>query len=153
MIDRKGIFSFLAITFILTYTIEGVLILSGFRITGIPPIYGQFIIAGVMWVPALATFLTIKFITHEGFAITNLRLGSWKPYLATWIIIPVCFFIIYALTWLLSLGEPDWQLGELISIGKTRAYIMLGIIWGLLTVRFVNAPFEPYMAETSGGNL
>lgn len=202
LIDRKGTFSFLGITFILTYTIEGILILSGFRITGIPTLYGQFIVAGVMWVPALATVITIRFITHEGFAITNLRFGSWKPYLATWVIIPVCFFIIYALTWLLKLGEPDWQLRELMALmassgadmstapspwmvsislffgslfisplinsvfgfgeefgwrgyllpkllplGKTRAYIVLGIIWGLwhaplITVGFI-APEHP----------
>jgi membrane protease YdiL (CAAX protease family) len=116
MIDRKGIYSFLAITFIITYTIEGILIISGFRITDIPAMYGQLVIAGVMWVPALATVLTIKFITHEGFAITNLRFGSWKPYLATWIIIPSCFFIIYVITWMLGLGEPDWMLSELMSL-------------------------------------
>lgn len=202
MIDRKGTLSFLVITFFLTYTIEGILILSGFRITGIPPIYGQLVVAGVMWVPAMATVITIKFITREGFAITNLRFGSWKPYLATWIIIPVCFFLIYTITWLLNLGEPDWQLKELISLmastgadmstapspsiittslffgsifispfinsifgfgeefgwrgyllpkllpmGKTRAYIVLGVIWGLwhaplITVGFI-APGHP----------
>ncbi len=76
MIDRRGTLSFLVITFILTYAIEGALIISGFRITGIPPIYGQLIIAGVMWIPALATVITIKFITHEGFTISNLRFGS-----------------------------------------------------------------------------
>lgn len=186
MIDHKGTLSFLAITFFLTYTIEGILILSGFRITEIPPLYGQLVIAGVMWVPALATVTTIKLVTRESFAITNLRFGSWKPYLATWIIIPVCFFLIYAITWLLKLGEPDWQLRELMSLmasagvdmstapspstvtsslflgslfisplinsvfgfgeefgwrgyllpkllplGKSRAYIILGVIWGL----------------------
>ncbi|MCK4977582.1 MAG: hypothetical protein KAS36_11685 [Anaerolineales bacterium] len=76
MIDRRGTLSFLVITFILTYAIEGALIISGFRIIGILPIYGQLIIAGVMWIPTLATVITIKFITHEGFAITNLRFGS-----------------------------------------------------------------------------
>jgi hypothetical protein len=202
MIDRKGTLSFLAITFFLTYLIEGLLILSGFRITGVPAIQGQLVIAGVMWVPALATFITIKFITRESFAITNLRFGSWKPYLATWIIIPVCFFLIYALTWLSKLGEPDWQLNELMALmastgadmstapspstvttalffaslfvsplinsvfgfgeefgwrgyllpkllplGKSRSYILLGIIWGLwhaplIMVGFI-APVHP----------
>jgi hypothetical protein len=60
MVDRKGVISFLVITFGITYAIEGMLILAGFRMTEIPPLYGQFIIAGVMWVPALATVLTIK---------------------------------------------------------------------------------------------
>ncbi|HID64747.1 MAG TPA: CPBP family intramembrane metalloprotease [Anaerolineae bacterium] len=113
MIDRKGIFSYLLITFALTYAIEGALILPGFRITDLPPAYGQFVIAGVMWVPALATVLTIKFVTHEGFATTNLRLGPWQPYLKTAMAIPTAFAAIYGLTWLLGLGQPDWQLSWL----------------------------------------
>lgn len=185
-VDRKGVIAFLAITFTLTYAIELALALSGFRIEGIPPIFGQYIIAGVMWVPALATVLTIKFITREGFAITNLRFGSIKPYLFGALIMPVAFAVIYGLTWLLGLGQPDWQLtslyalmatsgtdmssapasstlltviffvsliagptfngllafGEefgwrgyllpkLMPLGKPKAYLMLGIIWGL----------------------
>lgn len=188
MLDRKGIFSYLAITFAITYLIEGALILSGLRMHDAPPIYGQLAIAGVMWVPALATFLTIKFVTREGFAITNLRFGSWRPYVAAALLMPAAFAVIYGLTWLLGLGEPDWQLvqfrqmmaaagqdmdagadfnsaqvlavaflssivvgptinglfgfGEefgwrgyllpkLMPLGKVRAYILLGVIWGL----------------------
>lgn len=110
MVDRKGIVSFLALTFSITWAVEGVLILSGFRVTHLPPLYGQLVLAGVMWVPALATVLTIRFITHEGFGITNLRVGSWKPYLASALVVPASFAMIYALTWLLGLGRPDWQL-------------------------------------------
>jgi len=115
MIERKGVFSFLAITFVLTYGIEGALIASGFRITDLPPAYGQFVIAGVMWAPALATVLTL-FITREGFAVTNLRFGSWRPYVKTALVIPAAFALIYALTWLLGLGRPDWQLHQLREI-------------------------------------
>jgi hypothetical protein len=110
MLDRKGIFVYLIITFALTYAIEGALILAGFRITDLPPAYGQLVIAGVMWVPALATLLTIRFVTREGFAITNFRIGTWRPYLKTALVIPAGFVVIYGLTWLLGLGQPDWQL-------------------------------------------
>ncbi len=110
MIDRKGIISFLIITFGITYAIEGMLIQAGFRWTRVPPLYGQLIIAGVMWVPAVATVLTIKLITREGFAITNFRMGTLKPYLTSALVIPACFMATYALTWLLGLGQPDWQL-------------------------------------------
>ncbi|HEY63476.1 MAG TPA: CPBP family intramembrane metalloprotease [Caldilineae bacterium] len=186
MIDRKGMFSYLAITFVITYAIEGVLILAGFRMTDIPPLYGQLVIAGVMWVPALATVLTIKFVTREGFAITNFRIGSWRPYLKTALVIPAGFVVIYGLTWLIGLGQPDWQLAQfrelmasagadvsemppssvflpalflatliitpfinsifgfgeefgwrgyllpkLMPLGRARAYVLTGVIWGL----------------------
>lgn len=186
MIDRKGIISFLIITFGVTYTIEGALILTGFRLTGISPLYGQLIIAGVMWVPAIATVITIKLITHEGFAITNFRIGALKPYLTSALVVPACFITTYTLTWLLGLGEPDWQLADfrtllastgtetstmpssalilpavflsslflgptingifgfgeefgwrgyllpkLMPLGKLKAYIIVGVIWGL----------------------
>lgn len=109
-LDRKGLISFLAITFCITYAIEGLLIGVGFRLGDLPPVYGQLVIAGVMWVPALATFVTIRFVTHEGFAITNLRFGSWKPYVTSALVVPAVFVATYALTWLLGLGAPDWQL-------------------------------------------
>lgn len=186
MLDRKGLFAYLAITFGLTYVIEGGLILAGFRMTDIPPLYGQLVIAGMMWVPTVATLITIKFITHEGFGITNFRIGSWKPYLTSALLVPACFIVIYGLTWLLGLGQPDWQLtdfyglmlstgadpaalpppaqilltvflaslvvgptingifgfGEefgwrgyllpkLMPLGKVKAYILVGVIWGL----------------------
>lgn len=38
-LDLKGVLSFLAITFVVTYAIEGALILSGFRITRLPAAY------------------------------------------------------------------------------------------------------------------
>ncbi len=186
-LDPKGIFSFLSITFVVTYAIEGGLILSGFRISQFPAIYGQLIVAAVMWVPALATVLTIKFVTHEGFGIVNFRFGSWKPYLTSGLLVPICFVIIYGLTWLLGLGQPDWGLAhfltnfrpaagtdlatitssafvlpvlfvvtlvitpflnglfgfgeelgwrgyllpKLMVLGKLKAYLLLGIVWGL----------------------
>lgn len=112
-VDLKGIASFLLITFSLTYLIEGVLALNGFRWEGVPPILGQYIIAGVMWIPAAATVFTIKFITKEGFQIANLHFGPFKPYLFSALIIPLAFAVTYGLTWLLGLAQPDWNLNAL----------------------------------------
>jgi hypothetical protein len=120
-IDPKGIFSFLSITFVVTYAIEGGLILSGFRMTQLPASYGQLIIAAVMWVPVLATVLTIKFVTREGFAIVNFRFGSWKPYLTSGLLVPICFVFIYGLTWLLGLGQPDWELEQFLATIRSAA--------------------------------
>jgi hypothetical protein len=185
--DQKGIFSFLLITFGITYLVEGILILSGFRVTQVPAIGGQIAIAMVMWVPTLATLITIRFVTHENVSSTGLRFGtSWKPYVVTAVVIPLCFLVTYLFTWLLGLGSPDVQLqsffamiaatgvdmstappaplllsvlffssllvspffnsilgfGEewgwrgfllprLMPLGKWKAYLSLGVIWGL----------------------
>jgi uncharacterized protein len=187
MIDRKGIISFLLITFGITYLMEGILILSGFRVTQIPAMGGQYVVMIAMWAPAAATLITIRFITHEKVSSTGLRFGpSWKPYAVSALLIPLSFSLIYLLTWALGLGSPDWQLtsffgliastgvdmstapspsllliilfftsltiapffnsifglGEewgwrgyllprLMPLGKWKAYLLLGVIWGL----------------------
>ncbi len=107
-IDRKGVTAFLLITFVITYLIEGALILYG--VSPLAKGLGQYIVAVVMWVPALATVLTIRFITHEGFECTNIRFGGWRPYATVGLVIPICFVAIYGLTWLLGFGQPDWEL-------------------------------------------
>ncbi len=186
MIDRKGIFSFLGITFVITYAIEGALIARGFRVLPGVASAGQYVIMAVMWVPALATAITVKLVTREGFGGANVRFGGWRPYVASGLILPACFIAIYAITWLLGLAQPDWSLGylrgimagggslapsmpppaalfpgfffatlvfapflnglfgfgeelgwrgyllpKLMPLGKPRAYLLLGIIWGL----------------------
>ena len=114
MLDRKGILSFLLITFSLTYLVEGALIASGLSLEGLPPLYGQLAVAGVMWAPALGTVVTIRFITRESWPITNLRFGSWRPYVYSALLMPAVFAVIYGICWLIGLGEPDWQLTQFI---------------------------------------
>ena len=187
MLNRKGIISFLLITFGITYLMEGILIMSGFRVTLVPAVVGQYTIMIAMWVPALATFITTRFITKEKLSSTLFSFGpSVKPYLFTALAIPVVFIVTYLLTWALGLGKPDWQLtsffeliattgtdmstapspsviltllfvislfaapfinsiaafGEewgwrgyllprLMPLGKWKAYLLVGVIWGL----------------------
>lgn len=121
MIDQKGISSFLLITFGISWLAEGILIGSGFRITGIPQMMGQYVVMGVMWVPALATLITTRWITHEPISTTGLCFGkSWKPYAVTALIIPLCFLVTYLLTWALGLGgTPDWQLKNLYDLAAS----------------------------------
>ncbi len=185
-LERKGILSFLVITFGITYVIEGTLILSGFRFTAIPGAFGQIIVLVVMWVPTFAALTTVKFITHERPAIGSFRLGSYKPYIEAAIALPIAFAVIYGSTWLLGLARLDLKLehframflnagidfppipdpaqpifgllfaslvigpfvngfiamGEeigwrgyllprLMPLGKVKAYLLSGVIWGL----------------------
>ncbi|HUU39358.1 MAG TPA: CPBP family intramembrane glutamic endopeptidase, partial [Desulfatiglandales bacterium] len=169
----------------------------GFRISDPLPGWKQYTIAGLMWVPTLATILTVRFITREEFEGDYLKLGSWKPYLASGLVIPLCFGLVYGLTWLLGLGQPDFTLkrmqdlmaasgtapstaalstinvlglfmitvifapivngllafGEeygwrgyllpkLMPMGKFKAYLLLGIIWGLWHAPLIWAGFD-----------
>ena len=202
--NRRGIVAFLAITFAITYGIEGAMLLAGFRISLAAPGAGQYVIAAVMWVPAVAAMLTLRFVTREGPARLGFRFGPWKPYLTSALLIPLGFAVIYALTWLLRLGRPDWQLrdffallssagadlsnapsprlilpivflasvlvapffnslfglGEeigwrgfllprLLPLGKARAYLLLGLIWGLWHAPLIlvgfNYPGHPFL--------
>lgn len=112
-VDWRGVSAFLAITFVVTYAIELALIASGFRVTDVPAVAGQLVIALVMWVPGLATVLTIRFVTREGFGVTMLRVGAWRPYVATAVLVPAVFLLIYGLTWALLGAQPDWALRDL----------------------------------------
>jgi len=148
MLNRKGIISFLLITFGITYLIEGVLILSGFRVTLIPAIIGQYTILIAMWVPALATCITIRFITKEKLNSTLFSFGpSIKPYLFSALVIPLAFVITYLLTWALGLGKPDWRLTSFFELIASSGVDMStapapGLILPLLfVISLVAAPF------------
>lgn len=185
-LKSKPVLFFLAFTFVVTYAIEFGLILAGFRIKGIPQIFGQYIVAVVMWVPALGAFLTVKFISKEPISVLRLKLGKIKPYIILWLEIPLLVALIYLISWQLGFVKLDlemkgfmkllssygqnvdmpfppiymalllffvslfispWMntffaLGEeigwrgflmprLMSLGKTKAYLILGVIWGL----------------------
>jgi membrane protease YdiL (CAAX protease family) len=110
MLDRKGIFWFLLITFGITYAIEFTILAMGVRFDGFNDLWARYIIMAVMWVPAVAALITTRWITREGFGGLGIRLGPVKPYLIAALLIPVLFIIVYGLTWLLGFGSPDWQM-------------------------------------------
>ncbi len=110
MLDRRGLTAYLLITFGLTYTVDSLLIAAGFRITTLPAIAGQWAIAATMWIPAIAAWLTVRFISREDISTLKLRFGSLRPYLTTMCVIPALYALIYGVSWLLGLGKPDWNL-------------------------------------------
>jgi hypothetical protein len=110
MLDRKGIFSFLAITFVITYGVEISMVFAGVRFDPGTQTLAQVVVAALMWIPVLATFLTMRFVTHEKRDILNLRFGSVKPYLKLAWLLPLLFIVIYGLTWMFGLDQPDWNL-------------------------------------------
>jgi hypothetical protein len=118
-IDRKGILAYLVITFGITYAIEFVLVAAGFRANGLPQIFGQLIIAAVMWVPTLGALLTLTLVTREPLRSLNLRFGRLRPYLITALLVPAAFALVYCLTWLLGLGQPDWGMQSLSALLST----------------------------------
>ncbi|MBM3138359.1 MAG: CPBP family intramembrane metalloprotease [Chloroflexi bacterium] len=147
-LNRKGILAFLGITFGITYLMEGILILAGFRITQIPPIIAQYTLLIAMWVPALATYLTTRFVTKEKLSSTWPSFGgSWKPYLATALLIPLLFVITYGITWSLGLGWPDWQLNDFFGLFSGMGFDMSSapspaiILAALGTASLIIAPF------------
>ena len=110
MLNRKGILSFLLITFGITYGIEFILILNGVRFDPMTQTQAQLVVAALMWVPAFATLITMRFVTHEKASLLNLRFGPLKPYLQAAWLVSALFILVYGLTWLFGLDKPDWYL-------------------------------------------
>lgn len=99
------------ITFGVTYLVEGILILSGFRVTSLPLSSGNTWLQVPCGSRQSLALLIIRFVTQERINSINLRFGSsWKPYLVTTLLIPLAFIITYLLTWMLRVAKPDWQL-------------------------------------------
>ncbi len=151
MLDRRGLTAYLLLTFGLTYAVDGLLIATGFRITDLSARAGQLAVAATMWIPALAAWITVRYVSHEGSRVLRLRLSPLRPYLQTMLAIPALYALIYGLSWLLGLGQPDWGMQWLrdlaAQVGSTKPLPSPALFWPLLflltvlVTPFVNALF------------
>jgi uncharacterized protein len=115
--ERSGIVWFLAITFGLTWGIEGLMLAKGVSFTRIPPAFAQYIVAGLMWAPAIGAALTRRFVLRQSLRPpeARLRIGSLRPYAVVLVLMPVLFAAVYGLTLLLGLGRLDLSLKDLLA--------------------------------------
>ncbi|MBI5325445.1 MAG: hypothetical protein HZB41_09280, partial [Ignavibacteriae bacterium] len=152
-LKSKPVIFFLGFTFVVTYAIEFGLILAGFRIKGIPQIFGQYIVAAVMWVPALGAFLTIKFISKEPVTVLKLRLGKIKPYLILWLEIPLLTALIYFVSWQLGFVKLDLEMKDfmkLLSSYGMNTKLPFPPIYMSLILFFVSLFISPWMNSFFG---
>jgi len=150
MFDKKAIAWFLLVTFGLTWGIECAVLASGVSFARIPPLFFQYMVAGLMWAPTIGAVFTRKVILHESLRVpeARLRLGNLRPYLAVLIIMPLMFLLVYSLTVLLSLGHLDLSLQTFIAQVEGMAGQPLGpqppaliLIVGITLSSILLAPF------------
>lgn len=110
-VDWYGIGCYLAISFGLAWAVEVYLIVGrGVSFAGIPPLVAQWVLAAVMFTPALGAWAVGRFVTRDGLRAAGWSPGPWRAYAATYLMVPSVFAAAYGLTWALGLGKPDWDL-------------------------------------------
>jgi len=102
-VNWRGIAWFLAICFGATWSIEITILARGIRFAVLSNATTM-LLAALMWLPAISALIVRRWITREGFASANLRIGPWKPYLYLLLAVPCLFLAIYALTCAFGLG-------------------------------------------------
>src|SRR6185503_18038024 len=111
--DWRGLGSYLALCFGVTWTSELlVFILPGIDLVNHPPPWATGAMAVAMLFPALAAFITRRWITREGFATAGLRMGPPRIYLRIWLLMPVAFAAIYLIPAIFGLGRFDFGLSQ-----------------------------------------
>ena len=142
-VNWRGIAWFLVLCLGLTWSIEIIPLMQGIRFTLTKGT--TILMVSIMWIPAISAFIVRRWITREGFASANLRIGPWKPYLYLLLGVPCLLLAIYALTCAFGLGVFSDPLAFLNSLppthsGKrTLSAPIFFVMFGLLTV--IAAPF------------
>lgn len=153
-LEIKGIVWFLVITFGITWTVEGVLLMRGVSFERVPPVFLGYLLAGLMWAPTVGAVLTRKVVLRESLRVAEARLhlGDLRPYGIGMILMPVMFVLVYGITVLLGLGHLDLSLSTFLaqmhSMGKAMgpqppAPVMIGgiVAGSVLVAPFINSIF------------
>jgi uncharacterized protein len=148
-VDKKGLFWFLCLTFASTYIVEFTMMLKGYSFIGVPPVAGQFIVAGVMFFPGISAFIVRKFITHEGFGDAGLIIGKGRYYVRTYALIPVLFAVIYGLTWIF-IQKPDFGLQGFINQYGIKTPLPLPPALIILSIFASTMTFAPFLNAIAG---
>lgn len=114
---------YLVIAFGITFGIQYVLIADGIRFDGDivrhTPLHWLLLI---MWAPGLAALAALMLERPKkklGEAL-NLRIGSLGPYALVVFLVPLLFAVMYGLSWLLGLADPDFTMASLQEIAGDR---------------------------------
>jgi uncharacterized protein len=153
--DAHAVSWFLLITFGLTWGVEGVLLVRGVSFERIPPVFLGYIVAALMWTPAIGAIITRKAILRESLRVpeARLRLGDLRPYAIVMAVMPIIFAVVYGLTMLLGLGRLDLSLKRFLAQAEAMAghslgpqppapLVIAGIVFGSIMVApFINSVF------------
>lgn len=144
--ERKGLLTFLLLTFGLTWAVE-IGVVRRYETGSVPYLL---ILVGVMFVPGLSALFVRLFVERQGFADAGLRWGRGRYYLAGWLL-PIGFGLAaMGLSVWLRQGEFDpWMTELMVKIHervpasdlpppeRIRVYLILGSLTQAVVINFI----------------
>ncbi len=148
-VQWRAVCWFVVVTFTCTWTVEFIALRSGVRFE-VQTVRKVGFLTGCMCIPALAAYVTRRWLTREGFATVPLQsLGSLTPFRHILVGVPLLFTLIYGFTALLGLGgftgDPRVALMHIVRVPPGSALpsqriLITALAFGtFLTAPFVNA--------------
>ena len=145
-VNWRGVAWFLTICFGLTWSIEITAMARGIRFAE-RTIATTILFVLIMFIPAMSALIVRRWITREGFASANLRIGPLKPYLLVVLGIPCLFLVISTLTCAFGLGvfstEPYAFLKLLPPLPPGRRLLSVSVLFAYFGfISLIIAPFS-----------
>lgn len=154
--DTKRIVIYLAVTFIITYLVEFLVVIPiayDSTLSGLPPMAAQLVVGSVMFIPALGVLIT-RLVTKEGFKNALIKpvqfKRTFKYYLMAWfgpalltVVGAAVYFLLFPADFDPTLSSAATMLNQAVTMqGGTEipADAIAGIVWGQIAVGIVLAP-------------